>query len=155
MIQGKTTNSRVSSSLNANRKRSKSSGSKVSFGQLNQNEPHLLIAADARRGAFCTTKKKHYWSIYHCSRRNRAFSMNSKRNCFYQYHTLRDIDWMKELFRLCDRLFARSFHSVVNERIRFQPPNLFQFFSAKFRSISLNWRSKILKELRIHAVLCM
>ena len=71
---------RISPAINSNRKR------KIQFGLPNKNEPHLPIVSASGRCAFCSTNKNQYRSSYHCSHCNRAFCMNSKRNCFYKYH---------------------------------------------------------------------
>ena len=77
---------RISPAINSNRKRNKLLGREIRFGLPNKNEPHLPIVGASGRCAFCSTNKNQYRSSYHCSHCNRAFCMNSKRNCFYKYH---------------------------------------------------------------------
>ena len=77
---------RISPAINSNRKRNKLSGRKIQFGLPNKNEPHLPIVGASGTCAICSTDKNQYRSSYHCSHCNRAFCMNSKRNCFYKYH---------------------------------------------------------------------
>lgn len=86
LIDGKKVKKRTSPSINANRKRNKLSGRKIQFDMPNKNEPHLPVVGTRGRCAFCSTDNNEYRSFYHCSHCNRAFCMNSKRNCFYKYH---------------------------------------------------------------------
>lgn len=72
--------------VNSNKKKNKTFGRKIQFGFKNNNEPHLPIVGIQGKCAFCSTKKNQYRSSYHCTHCNRAFCMNSKRNCFYKYH---------------------------------------------------------------------
>lgn len=70
----------------SNKKKNRSSGRKISMDTRNNTGLHLPVVGNRSRCAFCSTSRHEHRSIYHCSHCKRAFCMNPKRNCFYNYH---------------------------------------------------------------------